>query len=120
MRVLYIHAERFNWEPRDPALDIRDEPTSGNANNALVVFTSVERGDVPDENFLRAVASDIIDVAKKVKASAIVIYPYAHLSSDLARPYTAREVLNKLLRSSSPNSTAKFLKRLSGIIRPLR
>ncbi|RFA96893.1 threonine--tRNA ligase [Pyrobaculum aerophilum] len=110
MRVLYIHAERFNWEPRDPALDIRDEPTSGNANNALVVFTSVERGDVPDENFLRAVASDIIDVAKKVKASAIIIYPYAHLSSDLARPYTAREVLNKLFEVVKSQFNGEVLK----------
>jgi threonyl-tRNA synthetase len=52
MRVLYIHAERFSWEPREPALDIRDEPSSGAASNALVVFVSVERGDTADEGFL--------------------------------------------------------------------
>lgn len=96
MRVLYIHAERFTWDVKDPASDIRDEPISGKANNALVIFATVERGDIPDEGFLRQIARDIIDVANKVKASSIVIYPYAHLSSELARPYVAREVLNKL------------------------
>jgi threonyl-tRNA synthetase len=96
MRVLYIHAERFSWEPRDPALDVRDEPASGRAENALVAFVSVERGDTDDENFLRQVARDVVEIAKKVKASSIVIYPYAHLSAELARPYTAREILNKL------------------------
>ncbi len=96
MRVLYIHAERFSWEPREPALDVRDEPSSGAASNALVVFVSVERGDTADEGFLKAVAGDVVDMARRVKASSVVIYPYAHLSSDLARPYVAREVLDKL------------------------
>ena len=96
MRVLYIHAERFSWETREPALDIRDEPGSGAATNALVVFVSVERGDSSDEEFLRRVARDVVETAEKVKATAVVIYPYAHLSSDLARPYVAREVVNKL------------------------
>jgi len=49
MRVLYIHAEHFSWEVKDPALDIKDEPTPGRAENALVVFVTVERGDAADE-----------------------------------------------------------------------
>ncbi|ACB39672.1 threonine--tRNA ligase [Pyrobaculum neutrophilum] len=96
MRVLYLHTERFSWEVKEPALDIRDEPVSGGASNALVVFTTVERGDVPEEGFLRQIARDIVEVAEKVKASSIVIYPYAHLSNELARPYAAREIVNKL------------------------
>jgi threonyl-tRNA synthetase len=96
MRVLYIHAERFSWEVKDPALDIKDEPTPGRAENALVVFVTVERGDAADEDFLRQVARDVVYVARWVKASSIVIYPYAHLSNELARPYTAREVVNRL------------------------
>lgn len=96
VRLLYIHAERFSWEAREPALDIRDEPSSGSAGNALAVFVTVERGDSADGGFLRQVARDIVDVAQRVRAGSIVIYPYAHLSSDLAGPYTAREVINAL------------------------
>ncbi|MEM4898028.1 MAG: threonine--tRNA ligase [Pyrobaculum sp.] len=96
MRLLYIHAERFKWAAREPALEIHDEPTSGSVENSLVVFTTVEKGDVVEEEFLDKVAQDIIDVASRVKAEAIVIYPYAHLSNELARPYIAREVLDRL------------------------
>lgn len=96
MRLLYIHTEKFSWEVKSEALDVKDEPVSGSADNALVVFVSVERGDTDDEGFLRQVALDIIDVVRKVKASSIVVYPYAHLSQDLARPYIAQEVVNKL------------------------
>ncbi len=96
MRVLYIHTEHFGWQAREPAVEIRDEPNSGAVKNALVVFVAVERGDVDSEEYLRQVAQDIVKTAEGVKAESIVIYPYAHLSSDLARPYTAREVLNRL------------------------
>lgn len=110
MRVLYIHAERFSWDPRDPALDIRDEPVSGSASNALVVFVSVERGDSPDEGFLKAVAADVVETAKRVGASSIVVYPYAHLSTDLARPYTAREVVDRLYEAVKAQFGGQVLK----------
>ncbi|AEA13457.1 threonyl-tRNA synthetase [Thermoproteus uzoniensis 768-20] len=96
MRVLLIHAESFRWEPKEPAGEIRDEPNSGEAKNALVAFITVEEGDVLDDGYLSRVAEDIVDVARRVKASSIVIYPYAHLSSKLARPYLSKEILSKV------------------------
>ncbi|MEM4129240.1 MAG: threonine--tRNA ligase [Thermoproteus sp.] len=96
MRVLLIHAEFFRWTPKEVASEIRDEPTSGEAKNALVVFTTVEEGDTPDDAYLSKIAEDVVDVAERVKADYIVLYPYAHLSSKLARPYISREILNKL------------------------
>ncbi|MGC8582454.1 MAG: threonine--tRNA ligase [Thermoproteus sp.] len=96
MRVLLIHAESFRWEPKEPASEIRDEPNSGEAKNALVAFITVEEGDVLDDGYLSRIAEDIIDVARRVKASSIVIYPYAHLSSKLARPYLSKEILSKV------------------------
>lgn len=96
MRVLLIHAEFFRWEPREAAGEIRDDPVSGEAKNALVAFITVEDGDVLDEAYLGRISDDILDVAKKVGADHVVVYPYAHLSSRLARPYISREILNKL------------------------
>ncbi|MEZ0319000.1 MAG: threonine--tRNA ligase, partial [Pyrobaculum sp.] len=110
MRLLYIHAERFTWEAKETALDIRDEPVSGKAENALVVFVAVERGDTADDEFLRQVARDVVDVAQRVKASTIVVYPYAHLSNDLARPYVAREVLDKLYAAVKSGFGGEVLK----------
>lgn len=96
MRVLLIHAERFKWTPKSAALEVSDEPTEGDAENALVAFTAVEETDRLDDEYLDVVASDIIDTASKVGAKSIVVYPYAHLSPSLARPYMAKEILNRL------------------------
>ncbi|MEM1598466.1 MAG: threonine--tRNA ligase [Pyrobaculum sp.] len=110
MRLLYVHAERFAWDVKEPALDIRDEPVSGKAENALVAFVTVERGDTADDDFLRQVARDIVDVAQRVKAGVIVVYPYAHLSNELARPYVAREVLEKLYAAVRSEFRGEVLK----------
>lgn len=96
MRVLLIHAEYFKWEPKEVASEIRDEPSSGEARNALVAFMTVEDGDTLDEAYLKRISDDILDVAKKVGAEYVVVYPYAHLSSKLARPYISKEILNKI------------------------
>jgi len=47
---------------------------------------------------IKRAANDIIDVASKVKASSVVIYPYAHLSDSLALPSDAVKVLDELHR----------------------
>ena len=100
VRVLLIHAEYFSYRPIQRAIDEAEsieEEVGGPFNNALVVFTTVESSD--DENpelIVSKAVNDIIDVANKVKASNIVIYPYAHLSSDLAPPSTALKILKQL------------------------
>ncbi|MEM2205877.1 MAG: threonine--tRNA ligase [Sulfolobales archaeon] len=99
MRVLIIHAEYFKYEVREKAIDSAEiTPTKGGEfNNVLVVFTTVEEGDGRVVNNLSAkVVSDISDIYSKVKASAIVLYPYAHLSSRLAGPDEAMNVLKHL------------------------
>nr|KJR74436.1 MAG: threonyl-tRNA synthetase [Thermoproteus sp. AZ2] len=110
MRVLLIHAERFKWAPKSVADEIRDEPVEGEAENVLVSFVTVEESDSLDDGYLRAIAADILDVATKVGAKAVVIYPYAHLSPSLARPYLARDVLNKLYDIVRENTNLKVLK----------
>jgi len=99
LRVLIIHAEYFKYEVREKAIDSAEiTPTKGGEfNNVLVVFTTVEEGDGRVVNNLSAkVVSDISDIYSKVKASAIVLYPYAHLSSRLAGPDEAMNVLKHL------------------------
>ncbi|GGP19298.1 hypothetical protein GCM10007981_02420 [Thermocladium modestius] len=98
MRLLLIHAEDFSYSVKDKAIREPEplERQGYEAKNALVVFTTVESGDNDSPEFLSSVADDIIDVARKVKAGSIVIYPYAHLSSDLAPPDKAISILGKL------------------------
>ena len=101
MRLLLIHAEEFSFEARQKAIpsaeEVSPERKSGSARNALVVFCTVEKAD--DKNpdaVVEAATSEVIEVFNKVRASEVVVYPYAHLSKDLAPPTLAVEVLKKL------------------------
>nr|WP_083799352.1 threonine--tRNA ligase [Desulfurococcus mucosus] len=98
LRLLLIHARRFSYEVVKPAVE-EPEPLgeaggSGAFENTLVVFTSVEKGD--DESVVPGAVSEILSVFNQVKASSIVVYPYAHLSQDLAPPFEAVKILGRL------------------------
>ncbi len=101
MRVLIIHAEHFKYEVREKAVEEAEPaPVSGGEfNNVLVVFTSVEDGDWKVINNLAVkVVDDVSNICSKTRASAVVLYPYAHLSSKLAGPEEAMNVLNYLFK----------------------
>ena len=96
-----IHAGFFWFRTRKKALESA-EPLNAPVleeivDNALVAFTSVEEGDSQCLNELREkVLKDIAEVIDEVKPSSIVLYPYAHLSNNLASPEEALEVLLSL------------------------
>ena len=101
MRVLLLHAKRFSYEVREKA--IKDaEPSdaiipSFSCENSLVAFISVERGDAKGlEDILEAFLKDLSQVVNNLKPEYIVIYPYAHLSSNLATPKEAVHVLSEV------------------------
>ena len=95
MRLLLIHARRFSYKVVSPALkdyeDVSDSRKTGSFENALVVFTTVESSD--NEQVVDKAIEELREVINQVKPLTIVIYPYAHLSSDLAPPFRALELL---------------------------
>ncbi|OYT49040.1 MAG: threonine--tRNA ligase [Desulfurococcales archaeon ex4484_42] len=100
MRTLLIHAEKFWFKVREKAIveaEEKDILKEYEGNNALVVFVTVELNDYSGgEEFIEGVSNNIIDVLKKIRASEVVIYPYAHLSRNLAPPHEAIAVLKML------------------------
>ena len=102
MRVLLLHASRFAYRFVEEAIDRPpDPPSSGEFENCLVALVTVEVGD-GDVEVSRA-ASDMVSQAGRLGVRCIVVYPYAHLSPDLATPDVAYKVLTSLesvLRSS--------------------
>ena len=101
MRILLIHAKDFWYKARQKAIreaeSPEEAPMEGAAENALVAFTTVEARDAQAvENVVEKAAKDIADLASKVKASTIVVYPYAHLSKELAPPPAALRALRLL------------------------
>lgn len=100
MRLLQLHCDYVEYASNKPAFkgaeQISDEEKKAKkVNNALVVFTSVENGD--NDDVIAKAASDIKKHLGEVKAETVVIYPYAHLSSNLAKPGDAVLLLSKLL-----------------------
>jgi len=100
MHILLIHSDHLKYQTKSKtriAEEISDEKKKGEFDNALVVFTAVEKED--EENLIEVVekaALEIADVNDKVKADIVVIYPYAHLSSSLGSPDAAKQVLKDL------------------------
>ncbi len=95
MRVLFIHADYIEYEAKSKAMKDAEEikEKKERYEECLVPFISVEEGD---SSILDRAVVEIEDVAKKVGAERIVLYPYAHLSNKLASPGEAVKVLKEL------------------------
>ncbi|UCE45449.1 MAG: threonine--tRNA ligase [Methanobacteriota archaeon] len=97
MRALLIHADKFEYKARSATRMAEElpeeEPKKHKSKEVLVVFSTIESKDVEVESIAESASSDILDVFRKVEAERIVLYPYAHLSSDLAGPDLAVDVL---------------------------
>ncbi|MCS7386016.1 MAG: threonyl-tRNA synthetase editing domain-containing protein [archaeon GB-1867-005] len=102
MRILIIHAKSFWWKVRQPArISLRDEVTEENAEfkieNALIAFTAVEKSDEQNlEKSCERAVEAIKEVAGRVKVKQIILYPYAHLSTNLSKPSTAIKALKTI------------------------
>jgi Threonyl-tRNA synthetase len=103
MRALYIHADSMEFQSKKKtpvAEDIPENMHDGRMDEVLVVFVTVEKDD---EGKITQIAEeavkDILETAGKVNAERIMLYPYAHLSSDLARPKESIAILKKMEES---------------------
>jgi len=116
MRILLIHSDHLKYQTKSKtriAEKISEEEKAGEFINALVVFTAVEKEDeAKPEEIAENAVKEIIDVFRNVKAENIVIYPYAHLSSSLSSPKSAKTILtnieSKLAKMDLPVSRVPF------------
>ncbi|MEM3540053.1 MAG: threonyl-tRNA synthetase editing domain-containing protein, partial [Thermoplasmata archaeon] len=93
MRILFIHSDFMEYEVKEKAIESA-EPylmEKEKIEEPLVAFVSVEEND--NKSVAEKAIAEILDVAEKVNAKRILIYPYAHLSSKLSDPETAKMIL---------------------------
>jgi len=112
MRALYIHADSMEFEAKDRtkvAEEIPEGMHDGMMKEVLVVFITVESDDEKKIPQVAAeAAGDILVTKEKIGAERIMLYPYAHLSSDLAKPKASIDLLNeikKIIESSGTEVT---------------
>ncbi len=101
MRVLFLHVDYLEYEVTGKALksvgDVPKERKHGRVEEALVCFISAERRDEADPHGAAvAAAKNIEEVAAQVHTTRVALYPYAHLSSDLASSEPAQAVFAAL------------------------
>jgi len=96
LRLVFLHSDWIEFRPREKAVKVAEETLKKEVRveEALVTMVTVEKND--DEEVVEKAVKDILDVFNRVKAERIVIYPWAHLSSNLASPINALEVLKNL------------------------
>ncbi|MBS3100042.1 threonine--tRNA ligase [Candidatus Pacearchaeota archaeon] len=97
MKIITLHCDYIKFKPLKKALKSAElgkgEDKEKEIKEPLVVLTAFEEGDLA-ENIPKLI-ENIKDIARQVKSENIVLYPYAHLSSNLASPETAKELLEK-------------------------
>lgn len=94
MRLLHLHSDFIEYEPISKEIKDAEENISGSKvrfEDLVVTFIAVEHGD--DESIAKAAVDEIKKYLDTVKSEKVLIYPYAHLSSDLASPKYAYELL---------------------------
>jgi threonyl-tRNA synthetase len=96
MKILLIHSDFIEYEPKKKAIkDAEDvKKKKVRVNEALVVFSSVEKQDERHpKKIVQNAVDEILNVQKQVKAKSIVLYPFVHLSQDPSSPAAAKQVL---------------------------
>ncbi len=100
MQLLLIHSDflEYDVKKRTPlGEDIEEGMRSGRMDDALVAFIAVESVDEAEMmSVIERGCSEIRGVANDLGVRRIVLYPYAHLSSDLSSPDVAISVLKGL------------------------
>ena len=102
MRLLFIHSDHLEFEAREQAgpddlAETESVPMDGRMEDCVTAFVSVESDDEADLDGVVANASDELrDVTGQLNTSRVVLYPYAHLSEDLATPDAAKTVMRDL------------------------
>jgi len=100
MRILAIHADFIEFEAKKKAFAAAEEGVEKGkkerVEDCLVIFTAVEKRD--EQNLsavLQRYLQEIKNIAHQVTAKKIVLYPYAHLSSQLSDAKVAEDLMKQ-------------------------
>ena len=96
MRILQLHCDSIEYTPTKKEIKSAEEiePKSTRIEEVVVCFIAVEKDD--DSNTAKNAMIEIQESMKKVGCDKLLLYPYAHLSSDLASPGTGLKILKEM------------------------
>jgi threonyl-tRNA synthetase len=100
MKILCLHADYIKFKALKKALkkiqDISEEEKKEKLiKEVLVVLTAVEKNDSDVKNVVLKTVEEIKKIAEQINVKNVVLYPYAHLSSELGSPDLAVKILEE-------------------------
>ena len=97
MRILQLHVDYIEYIPIQKEIDDAEplvEKLKMRLENIVVILISVEKGD---ENLaINDFLNETKEYLDKIKCNSVLLYPYAHLSSNLENPKMALNFLIKI------------------------
>ena len=96
MRILQLHCNSIEYTPTKKEIKSAEEitPETKNLEEIVVTFISVEADD--DKTVALKAITEIKESMSKIGCKKLLLYPYAHLSSNLASPNSALSVLKEM------------------------
>ena len=97
MRILQLHCDHIEYTPTKKEIKSAEDienPQTTRLEELVVVFVAIEDGD--DSSVAQNAISQIKSSMEKIGCKKLLLYPYAHLSSNLAKPSTAISLLKEM------------------------
>ena len=97
MRILQLHCDNIEYTPTKKEIqsaEYIENPQTQRLEELVVVFVAIEDGD--DSSVAQNAISQIKTSMEKIGCKKLLLYPYAHLSSNLAKPSIAIKLLKEM------------------------
>jgi threonyl-tRNA synthetase len=96
MRILQLHSNFIVFKPVQKEIAIAEEAEQkeNRVEEVVVLFTAIEEGDTVQIG--QKAIDDLRAFLGKQKTNRILIYPFAHLSSNLSQPSEALKIIKSM------------------------
>ena len=102
MRILQLHCDSIEYTPTKKEIKSAEDienPQTHRLEEVVVAFVAIEDGD--DSSVAKNAISQISNSMEKIGCKKLLLYPYAHLSSNLAKPSVAISLLKEMEQNAS-------------------
>jgi threonyl-tRNA synthetase len=96
MRILQLHSNFIVFKPLEKEINIAEEAekVDNRVEEVVVLFTAIEESD--NSAVAQKAINDVRAFLGKLKVNRILIYPFAHLSSNLSQPSDALKIIKDM------------------------
>ncbi|MDR0471633.1 MAG: threonine--tRNA ligase [Nitrososphaerota archaeon] len=108
MRILQFHSDSIVFKPIEKEINIAEEASKEEVRieEVVVLFTAIEEGD--NTALVQRAIDDARAFLGKLKVNRLLIYPFAHLSSNLSQPNQAFNLIKEMETYSKQKGIETF------------